>query len=316
MKRIAITLTAACFALPAFAQTSKPFHLVNQFNPGSSGDNTSRLIAQSLTKVINRPVVVENKPGGAGTVAQAYVAKQEPDGNTVLYTTGGIITNRFLSKSIEFDALQALTPVTQVGKQVTIFSVNAKVPVGSFKELIEYAKKNPGKVTYGTSGIGSPHHLSGELIQMLTGVRLTHVPYKASAAALLDTVSGQIAGTFSIYPVTIPHIQEGTIRVLAVVRDERAKQLPDVPIMSEVVPGFEEPPSWNAIFAPGKMQPAVLKRLHADLIKALNDPELRARSEGTGQEMHPSSPEELAEMVKRGTALVARIVKSAGIKPR
>ncbi|MSQ21669.1 MAG: tripartite tricarboxylate transporter substrate binding protein, partial [Betaproteobacteria bacterium] len=290
--------------------------LVNQFAPGASGDISSRIVAQSLAKVIGQPVVVENRAGGAGTVAAAYVAKSEPDGHTVLYATSGIVTNKFLAKSQEFDALEALLPISQISRPIVCLVVNAKFPAGTLKELIEYARRNPGKVAYGTSGIGSPHHFSGEQIKLLTGANLIHLPYKASAQALLDTVAGQIPATFSIYSVTVPQIQAGRVRVLAVVSEERVRLLPDVPTVAEIVPGFEEPPSWTGFFAPAKIQPALLKRLNADIVKAMSDPDLRAKLEAGGSEINVGTPEQFAETIRRGVVLTEKIVKSAGLKLR
>ena len=311
----AILLVMPVSAL-AHAYPSRPVHLVNQFAPGASGDTSSRIVAQSLSKVIGQPVVVENRAGGAGTVAAAYVAKSEPDGHTLLYATSAIVTNKFLAKSQEFDALEALLPISQISRPIVCLVVNAKFPASSLKELIEYAKRNPGKVAYGTSGIGSPHHFSGEQIKLLTGANFVHLPYKASAQALLDTVAGQIPATFSIYSVTVPQIQAGKVRVLAVVSDKRVPQLPDVPTVAEIVPGFEEPPSWTGFFAPVKIQPALLKRLNADILKAMNDPDLRAKLEAGGSEINVGTPEQFAETIRRGVALTEKIIKSAGIKQR
>ncbi|MFM9968404.1 MAG: Bug family tripartite tricarboxylate transporter substrate binding protein [Burkholderiales bacterium] len=313
---IATVFLGVPLTVQAQAYPSKPVHLVNQFQPGASGDISSRIIAQSLTKIIGQPVVVENRAGGAGTVAAAYVAKSDADGHTLLYATSGIVTNKFLAKSQEFDALEALTPVAQISRPIVCFVVNTKFPAGSLKELIEYAKRNPGKVIYGTSGIGSPHHFSGEQIKLLTGANLVHLPYKASAQALLDTVAGQIPATFSIYSVTLPQIQAGKVRVLAVVSEKRVPQLPDTPTVEEVVPGFEEPPSWTGVFAPVKAQPALLRRISGDFVKALNDVETRAKLEAGGSEINVGTPEQFAATVKRGVALTETIIKSAGIKLR
>jgi tripartite-type tricarboxylate transporter receptor subunit TctC len=317
MKRFLAVL--ACTPALALAQAfpSKPIHIVNQFNAGASGDTTSRLVAGEVSKIVGQPVVVENRPGGAGMVAAAYVAKSEPDGYTLLNSTSGLITLKFLSKTIEFDPMEMLTPLVRIGQPIVCFVVNTKHPAaGSLRDLIEFAKRNPGKVTYGTSGIGSPHHMAGEQIRLLTGAPLVHVPYKASAAALTDTVAGQIASTFSIYAVTLTHIESGRVRPLAVVRDGRVKQLPDVPTMAELIPGFDEPPSWTGMFAPRRIPAALLRRLNADFVKALNSQDLRAKMEPSGTEVLPGTPEEFAELIRRGTAVTAKIVKEAGIKPR
>ncbi|OGA78549.1 MAG: hypothetical protein A3G27_16970 [Betaproteobacteria bacterium RIFCSPLOWO2_12_FULL_66_14] len=314
------TAAAALLALSisAYPQAfpSKPIRIVTQFNPGSSGDVVIRTVAEEWSKIAGQPVVIENRAGGGGMVAAVLVAHAAPDGYTTLAGTSSMqVTRKFLSKSMDIDPGKDLIPITKVGQSLTVFSVNASVPVDSMKELIEYAKRNPGKIAYGTSGIGSEHHLSGEQIKQITGIDLLHVPYKASSAALLDVVSGQLTSTFSIYAVTAPHIKSRKVKTLAVVRDQRFNQLPNVPTMAEVVQGFEQPPSWTGLFGPAGIPQPILRRLNNDVVKAMGVPEMQAKLAVGGFELEPTTPEGFAAQIKRQTDLVARIVKAAGIKP-
>ena len=321
--KITATLTAIVLlgaaAESALAQNfpNKPLRLVTQFRAGSSGSNTFRVVAEEWGKVLGQPMVVDDKPGAGGMLASVHVANSEPDGYTILGATAGPFTTyKFLSKKVEMDPNAVLTPVTKCGESTVMLGASAGAPFSSLKQLLEYAKSNPGKVTYGTSGVGSPHHLSGEQIQQITGVQLRHVPYKASAAALLDTVSGQLMSTFSIYSVTVPHIKSGKIRPIAAIRAERATQMPDVPTITEVIPAFELPPSWTGFFLPVKTPKEIVQRLNAAANQAMNVKEAREKLLKGGFELQPGTPEQLAALIKRQTALVAKIVKSAGIKPR
>jgi tripartite-type tricarboxylate transporter receptor subunit TctC len=317
MKRC-IMLLAFASAVPAAAQEfpARPIQLVTQFRAGASGSNTLRIFAEAFSKSIGQPVVVEDKAGGGGLVAVAHVGSSAPDGYTLFGGTAGPFTTvQYLSRNAKADANALLTPITKVGETTVLFGASSSAPFGTFAQMLEYAKQNPGKVTYGTSGIGSPHHLSGEEIQQLTGVKLRHVPYKASAAALVDTAAGTLMTTFSIYSVTLPHIKTGRIKPLAVVRAQRAKQLPDTPTLSEVLPGFEIPPSWVGLFAPAKTPKPVIDRLNAAAVKALNAPATEERLVAGGFDPQPSTPGELAKLIQSQSALVGRIVKQAGIQP-
>ena len=312
----ALTLTGT---IPAAAQNypAKPVHLVTQFAPGSTGDNLCRIMAASMNEVMGQPVIVDNRAGAGGVLAAEQVARAAPDGYSLLVgTTGTQIMRIFLARKSSFDPVKDFTPITEVGETVTLWVANPSFPASSFKDMIDYAKRNPGKVAYGTSGIGSPHHLSGELVKLLTGVEMIHVPYKASAQALQDTVAGQIPTTFAISGLVVPAVRAGKLKALAIVRDVRFKALPDVPTVGEIVPGFETPPSWTGLFGPAGLPQPLLRRIHAAVLRALNKPEIRAKLADQHFEVITNeTPEEFAAQIKRQIDLVGKIVKSAGIKP-
>jgi len=312
----AMLVTALAAAQPQ-NYPAKPVHLVTQFAPGSTGDNLCRIMAASMNEVMGQPVIVDNRAGAGGVLAAEQVARAAPDGYSLLVgTTGTQIMRIFLARKSSFDPVKDFTPITEVGETVTLWVANPSFPASSFKDMIDYAKRNPGKVAYGTSGIGSPHHLSGELVKLLTGVEMIHVPYKASAQALQDTVAGQIPTTFAISGLVVPAVRAGKLKALAIVRDVRFKALPDVPTVGEIVPGFETPPSWTGLFGPAGLPQPLLRRIHADVLKALNKPEIRAKLADQHFEVITNeTPEEFAAQIKRQIDLVGKIVKSAGIKP-
>jgi tripartite-type tricarboxylate transporter receptor subunit TctC len=316
MKKLwAVVATLVSSGCLAQAYPVKPVHLVTQFAPGSTGDVLCRVMAGSMSEISGQPVVVDNRAGAGGVLAAELVARSAPDGYTLLMaTTGTQVMRVHLAKNQSFDPVKDFTAITEVGETVTLIVANPSFPANSLREAIEYARKNPGKVTYGTSGIGSPHHLSGELLQQLTGVKLVHVPYKASSQALQDTVAGQLMTTFAISGLAVPAVRSGKVKPLAINRGKRFSALPDVPTIGEVVPGFETPPSWTGLFGPANMPPAVLTPVFNLAVKALNTPATRAKLlEGYFEVVTNSSPEEYRAQVGREIELVGRIIKAANI---
>jgi tripartite-type tricarboxylate transporter receptor subunit TctC len=290
--------------------------MVTQFSAGASGDTVVRTVTAPLSELLGQPIVVDNRAGAGGVLAAEIVKSAPPDGYTLFAGTSATqVIRLYLSKSTPFDPVKDFTPVSQLIESVTVLVANPALPVGNVKELVEYARQNPGKVAFGSSGVGSEHHLSGEQINLLTGVQMLHVPYKASVQGLLDVVSGRLQTAYSIYVVALPQIKAGKIKPLAVVREKRSPLLPEVPAMAEMVPGFEPPPSWVGIFAPAGLPQPVLRRVSTDLLKALNLPDTRARLTEQGLDIVGSTPEEFSARIQKQKELVARIVKGAGIQP-
>jgi tripartite-type tricarboxylate transporter receptor subunit TctC len=316
----AAALSAASFAIPsaAWAQAypAKPIRMISQFAAGSGGDVLARIVASAMSDVMGQPVVMENQAGAGGAVAAQAVARAAPDGYTILAATPGTqVTRVFLVRNSTFDPIKDFTPITAVGETPTLIIAHPSLPVNSFKELLAYAKANPGKLSYGTSGIGSPHHLSAEQIKMLTGVEMTHVPYKAGAQAMIDVITGQIPLSYSIIAPAMPHIKSGKVKPLVTVRSKRALWLPNIPTVEELVPGFDAPASWTGLFGPANLPQPVLRRLNGDTVKAMNQPEVMKKINEAGFEVIGNSPEEFAALIKRQVELTGRIVKAAGIKP-
>ena len=298
------------------AYPSKPVRMITQFGPGSSGDTVVRTVAQPLSELMGQPVVVENQAGAGGLVAAQQVARAAPDGYTLMAGTSATqVIRRFMSKTMPFDPVKDFTPISQLIQSVTTIVVDPALPVSNLRELIDYAKNNPGKIAYGTSGVGSEHHLSGEQIGQITGAKMVHIPYKASLQALLDAAAGRLPMAFTILAVALPQVKAGKVRLIAVVREKRSERIPDIPALPEVVPGFEPPPSWVGLLGPANLPAPVLNRISADTIKVLNLPDTRLKLDAQGLDIVASTPEEFALQIRRQTELVARIVKGAGIQP-
>ncbi|MFM9972414.1 MAG: Bug family tripartite tricarboxylate transporter substrate binding protein [Burkholderiales bacterium] len=295
---------------------TKPIRLVSQFVPGSAGDTSLRITTPAMSQSMGQPIIIDNRAGAGGLVAAQQVLTAPPDGYTLLASSSAFyIVRQFLVKDMPFDPPKHFTPVTLYQNAISFLVTHPSFPPNSMQGLIEYARANPGKVNFGTSGIGTEGHLSGDQLMELTGVKLVHVPYKASALALADTVSGQIATSFSIYAAALPFINSGKIKVLAVVQDTRSSRLPAVPTVAEIVPGFEAPASWTGIFSPAGMSSALTRRIQSEFAKAAKDPATAIKLAQGGFDVLASPPEEFAESIKREVALITRLVKVSGIKP-
>jgi tripartite-type tricarboxylate transporter receptor subunit TctC len=294
----------------------KPVRIVTQYEPGSSGDLSLRIVAPVISKSWGQPVVIDNRPGAGGILAAEQVHRSEPDGYTLAASSSALYLIRpFLVKTMPFDPAKDFTPVTLYQEAITFLVAQPSLAPNSIKELLDYARTNPGKVAFGTSGIGTEGHLAGEEIMELAGIKMTHVPYKSSALALRDVVSGQLQTSFSIYVSILPFLNAGKIKVLAVVKDARSPRLPDVPAIAEAIPGFEAPASWTGIFGPAGMPPALARRIQSEFARAAKEPETAARLAEGGFDVVASTPEEFSARMRREFALIARLVKAAGIKP-
>lgn len=309
---------AVVFSSQATAQgfPSKPVRVVTQFAPGSSGDTTLRVITPIISQDLGQPVVIDNRAGGGGMVAAELTVRAAPDGYTILCATSATqVVRPFMVRGPSFDTLRDFTPITALYSAITLLVANPSVPVNSMGELIEYARRNPGKLSYGSSGIGTDHHLTGEQIRILTGAEIVHVPYKATAQALIDVVTGQLPLTYAITGAAGTFIKTGKIKVLGVVKNQRVAMFPEIPAFGEVMPKFQQPPNWTAIFGPAAMPAPVLARLNGAIVKSLHHPDAQARWVANGYEVLGNTPEDFAAQIKLQIALVASIVKAAGITP-
>ena len=313
----AVFASMVCSSL-AMAQAfpTKPVRVITQFAPGSSGDTTLRVITPIISQDFGQPVVIDNRAGGGGMVAAELTVRAAPDGYIILCATSATqVVRPFMVRGPSFDTLRDFTPITALYSAITLLVAHPSVPVTSMGELIEYARRNPGKLSYGSSGIGTDHHLTGEQIRILTGAEIVHVPYKATAQALIDVVTGQLPLTYAITGAAGTFIKTGKIKVLGVVKNQRVALLPDVPAFGEVMPKFQQPPNWTALFGPAGLPPPVLARLNGAIVKSLHHPDAQARWIANGYEVIGNTPEDFAAQIKLQTALVASIVKSAGITP-
>ena len=318
----ALGAASALMALgPAHAQDSRaypnrPIKVIVPFPPGGPTDGMARIISERLGTVLGQSIVIENRGGGAGgSVGAKVVASADPDGYTILMTPGGsLTTGPAVHKNIGYDPLKAFTPVGLLIVTHQFISVHPSLPVNTLPELVAYARANPGKANYASSGHGTSVHLSGELFNKMTGLKLQHIPYRGAGPALNDLIPGRVDVMFNNIGAVMPLIKGGQLRALGVTSSKRAAELPDVPTVSEAgVPGFDVS-AWYALFVPARTPPAVIQKLHADTVLALADLATKTRLEQLGVGVIGSSPEELRAYLKAEMDKWGVIIKEAGIK--
>ena len=309
---------ALSISLSVFAQTypNKPVRLVVPYAAGGGVDTVARAVAQQLTESMGQPILVENRPGANSVIGTEHVAKSTADGYTLLVTLVSHYAMPFLSRNVRYDPVRDFTPITIIGKAPQAMFVNPSTGIKSVKELIDFTKANPGKVSYATSGAGTSQHLGGELLNHAAGIDMTHVPYKGGAPALTDVVGGQIPVGILIYSNIRQHVAAGKLRVIAVMEATRAKAAPDVPTIAEAgLPGFAVPDTWIGIMGPAGLPRDVLTRLNSELLKAASVTSVRARLEGAGFEINEVSVEDFAGQGLKITEMYRNITSTAGIKP-
>ena len=313
-RSLCLALLVLAGAAHAQAYPARPIRAIMTVAGGA--DIIARLVAQGLTASLGQPVVVETQSGAGGAIGAEAVARAAPDGYTIMLASeSALVMNRFLSKSARLDPLKDFTPITKAFETVAVIETTPAQPFGSIGELIDYARRNPGKLSYGTSGIGTTHHLSGESIRLLTGIDWVHVPYKGGPPVITDLIGGQIQVGFSVLATAAPFIASGKIRILAVNGAKRYHVIPDVPTLSEQLPGYEAPPTWAGYFGPAGMPPAIVSRLREEIVRVLESPAVRAKGEDIGFPIATSTPAELNAAIQRDVEYTARIVQAVGIRP-
>jgi tripartite-type tricarboxylate transporter receptor subunit TctC len=302
-------------AASALAQTQpRPLKIVVPFQPGNGTDILARLMAPRMTAATRQPVIVENRGGANGMIGAEAVARAAPDGTTILFTSPSThVTAQFLSKNLPYDPIKDFTPITAAVEPVTVMIINPSLPVNSVKELIAYAKANPGKLNYSSPGVGSVFHMSGELFKLGAGVDIVHVPYKS--VTLAGVLAGEVSISFNSLASVLPHMRSGKLKVLAVLEAKRYPGLPDVPSIAEALPGFEKPASWFGLFGPAGLQPATTARLHDELVASLKDPDVRSKIDELAMAVIANTPEQFSVMIKSGIEQYGRLIKAAGIQP-
>ena len=282
---------------------------------GSATDNFARLLSPELGKQLGQPVVVDNRPGGALTVGIDAVAKAAPDGYTIgLGPVGALAITRHMVAKLPYDIERDLQPVALVGVSYMLLAVSPKLPVASVAELIDYAKKNPGKLFNASSSNGSPGHVSGELFKAMTGTQITHVPYKGGAAAIADLISGNVQLMFESTNSISPHVKAGRVRGLAVSGAKRSIAFPELPTLAEAgVPGYEVN-AWSGVIAPAGLPRPVLEKLNSAINATLQTPEVKARLRQLGNEGGGGTPEQFGELIRRDSAKWAEVIRRSGAR--
>ncbi|HKW38152.1 MAG TPA: tripartite tricarboxylate transporter substrate binding protein [Burkholderiales bacterium] len=313
--RLAAVAFAALVSLPAWAQyPARPIKLIVPIPPGGAPDISARVVGQRLSELLGQPVVVENRPGSNGNIAMDLVAKAPPDGYTLALLADSMIAiNPHLYKKMQLDPLKDLAPVASVVSNSWVLSVNPSVPVKDFKEFIEYARRANPPLAYASGGNGSIHQMAMEMLKQRAGISLTHVPYKGGAPATTATVSGEVSAMFS-GTSSAGQIRAGHLHALAVTGAERSKLFPDLPTIGEFYPGYEVK-IWLGLFATAGTPEPVLARLHAEVNKALAEPEVKRRLNAAGGlEPYITTPAEFGALIRSDYDKYGKIVKDVGIK--
>ncbi len=319
LDRILLAAALALVALPVRAQSdypSKPVRIIVPFGPGGAADTLPRLLAQHLGPMWGQPVVVENRTGAAGNIGMEQGAKAPPDGYTLTSApVGNLAINPHLYSKLSFDVLKDFTPITLIASVQNVLVLNPAVPANDLKELIAYAKARPGKLTYGSGGVGTQAHIGGEIFESMAGIHMVHVAYKGVGDSVRDLLGGQIDMIFAQIPAVKAHIDSGKLRALGVASLKRTPVLPNVPTIAEAggLAGFQAV-SWYALVGPAGMPPAVVAKIQTDAAKVIHLPEIRERLQGLGAEPVGSTSAELAAAIKADYDRYGEVIKRLGIK--
>lgn len=317
MKATALVLLAAV-AVPALAQQpypSRPVRIISPFAPGGGNDALCRIVAPRLSENLKQQVIIENRAGANGIVGTEVAARSAPDGYTIVLIPSGHAVNASLYKKLPFDTIRDFTPITLVGSSPLVLAVHPSLPVKNVKELIALARARPGQLTYASAGVGASGHLGGALFETLTSTKMTHIPYKGMAIAIVDVMSGQVTMTFGTSLSVIPHARAGRLRALATTGAQRSAALADLPTVAEAGVAGYEASLWYGFAGPARLPPEVLNRLHSAIVAALQLPETRERLASQGLDVQHNTPEAFAKLLVADVERWAQVVQRAGVQP-
>jgi tripartite-type tricarboxylate transporter receptor subunit TctC len=313
MRRLVFVLLFA--AAPALAQSypAKPIRLLSTLSGGTDG--LVRLVVGKAGDAMGQPFVVENQPGANGMIAAETTARSAPDGHTLLVAVpGSMVVRGFLTTVMPYQPVKDFTAITQAASAISMIVAHPSFPVNSLKEMLEKSKGGM-RITYGTNGIGAADHLTAELLNQTTGSKLVHVPHKTSVQAVTNAVAGEVDTYFGVYVSSAAMLKTGKLKPLAYTNVKPANPIPNVPLINEVLPGFQSPPYWVGFFGPAGLPQPVLRRLNSELVKALEPADMRARWADLGFQVAANTPEEFTAILYGDLERIGRIVKGAGIKP-
>jgi tripartite-type tricarboxylate transporter receptor subunit TctC len=321
MLRFFVSVAIGLFALATAAQAqnqwpNRPVRIVVPSPPAGGTDIVARVMAEHFSKAFKQQFFVENRPGAGNMIGIESVARAAPDGYTFLMTASTLSLNSVLYKKVSYDPIKDFAPITLAAKAPNVLIANPNVPAKTLIELIALAKQHPGKLTYGTPGIGTSPHMCMELLKSMAGVDLQHIPYRGTVPALTDVMSGQINAMFSTALSAKPQIEAGKVRAFGVSTAKRSGSMPDVPSIAEAgVPGYEAV-QWYGFLAPAGTPAAVITQIHAESMKALNSAEMKEKLAHDGAEPSPTSPEEFAAHIRTELDKWRKVAKAAGIEPQ
>jgi tripartite-type tricarboxylate transporter receptor subunit TctC len=316
MRRFFLAALAMLVASAALAQgfPDRPLKIIVPLPPGGSPDTIARLLATNLQAAWNQPVVVENRTGGSQNIGSDAVAKSAPDGYTWLLAPDNVfVTNPYIARASTYDPLTDLQPVTEVARIQFLLVVPASVPVSSVQELIAYVKARPNELNFGSSGNGSPQHLSAAMLQLLGGIKMNHVPYKGAAPAIQDLLPGRIQVWIGAANSLLPHIRDGKLKLLGSTAPQRFANLGNTPAIGETLPGYAVDP-WLGLFMPAKVPADIVKKVNVEVARILALPEVKAKLAPQGIELVTQSPEEFARFIRADYEKWGKVIQQAGIK--
>jgi tripartite-type tricarboxylate transporter receptor subunit TctC len=320
-RRQFLHLAAGAIALPAVSRVaraqaypSKPVHLIVPFPAGGAVDITARLIGQWLSERLGEQFIIEARPGAGGNIGTEAVVHAPPDGYTLLMVDASVAINATLYDKLNFNFLRDIVPVASINRVPLVMEVTPSFPAKTVPEFMAYAKANPGKINMASSGNGTPPHVAGELFKIMTGVDMVHVPYRGAAPATADLLGGQVQVFFTGVANSVEYIKTGKLRALAVTTATRLQALPDIPTVSEFVPGYEAS-TWYGVGAPKKTPTEIISRLNKEINASLADPKLQARLADLGTTALAGSPADFGKLVADETDKWAKVVKFSGAKP-
>ncbi len=293
---------------------SRPIRLVVGFAPGGGVDINARMLAPKLSEYLGQPVVVENKPGAGTNIANEFVARSPADGYTLLINTAALAINMSLYPNLPFDTLRDFAPVSVFSESPNVVVVNAKLPAANLKDLVELARKSPGKLNFSSAGVGTTQHLSAELLKLRTNTQIVHIPYKGTAPSLTGLIAGEVDLTFANIPAIQAHVKSGRLRALATTGSKRDPQLPDVPTMKEAGVDGLDVTVWYGVLAPAATPREIVQMIAAAVTRATRDPDTRRRMLEQGADPVGSTPEEFGKLLREEVARWAEVVRVSGAR--
>ena len=310
---VALTLSISTTLMAQTNYPTKPLRLILPFPPGGAIDILGRIIGPKLAERLGQPVVPENRPGAAGNIAYEAAAKAKPDGYTIVLGGQGLAVSTSLYKKLNYDPINDLAPISLISQVPFVVIVRPSLPINSLKELVQYAKANPGKLNFGSAGINSPHHLAGELLKSLAKINIVHVSYKGAGPALIGLMGGEVDMVVSAPSVVVPQIQTGKVRALAVLSNERLPSLPNAPTAKEAGIDNFEVASWHGILAPVGTPREIINRLNAEWIRTVAMPDTKEQMRKAEFEPLSSTPEQFSEFLKAEILRWGKVIKEANI---
>ena len=310
----ALTLILASPMASAQSWPSRPIRVIVPFPAGGGIDTVARIIAPKMAESLGQPLVIENRVGAGGTVGTEVVARASADGHTLLAAFASHAMNATLYRDLSYDTERAFAPISLIATVPNILVVHPSLPVKSVSDLIALARRRPGEINYASVGSGTPAHLSAELFNLMAGVKMTHVPYKGAPASIIGMITGEAQLTFTTVLIAMPHVKSGKLRAIAVTTRERSASLPEVPTVNESgLKGYESI-AWYGLLAPAGTPGPVIERLHAEVVRSTQAPEVRENLLRQGTDIVASTPARFAQVIREDIATWTRVVKAAGIK--